>query len=49
MVATPVDSLFPIKKSSFQLEELISQDCLADGSLLNTEQTLAILEILLHF
>ena len=29
-----------------QLEELISQDCLADGSLLNTEQTLAILEII---
>ncbi|HBK85055.1 MAG TPA: hypothetical protein DDZ53_03380 [Firmicutes bacterium] len=29
-----------------QLEELIRQDCLADGSLLNTEQTLAILEII---
>lgn len=28
------------------LEELIRQDCLADGSLLNTEQTLAILEII---
>lgn len=29
-----------------QLEELIRQDCSADGSLLNTEQTLAILEII---